>query len=235
MYVDQPGKLELTSNRYKFLVNTAHLVQCTNIVFARKFKAGDMKRFEAHYLKYSNAVAQLFEGIKIQPNHHFSLHIPQQMAAWGPLAGVSEFPGERLIGFLQKISTNNKITEMHKTMMTRGFQDDDDSGTRQRLRSIRLGSSRYDLLLKLVEKQDWWVLSGDVVPIQSIDCNGLVVGSMAPRDCVAVLSIQQKGWCRWGIHGNVNYYQRIPKGNGGRSNSAVSLFVVPIWNGSGSG
>lgn len=111
MYVDESAHLNMSSNRYKFLVNTAHLVACTNVIFARKFKEGDMKRFEMYYKKYSDSVGGLFEGVKIQPNHHFALHIPQQMAAWGPLAGVAEFPGERLIGFLQKINTNNKIGE----------------------------------------------------------------------------------------------------------------------------
>jgi hypothetical protein len=62
-----------------------------------------------HYKKYSDSVGGLFKGVKVQPNHHFSLHIPQQMNSWGPLSGVAEFPGERLIGFLQKINTNNKI------------------------------------------------------------------------------------------------------------------------------
>ncbi|KNZ59507.1 uncharacterized protein VP01_1716g3 [Puccinia sorghi] len=92
MYGDQPGKVEVNSNFYKFLVNTAHLVQCTNVVFVRKFKADNLKQLEMHYTKYSNSVSDLFEDVKIQPSHHFSLHIPQKLAAWGPLFGVSEFP-----------------------------------------------------------------------------------------------------------------------------------------------
>jgi hypothetical protein len=111
IYIADVGAIDVRSNRYKFLANTAQLVQCTNVVFARKFKQGDLTRFEMHYKKYSDSVGQLFEGIKVQPNHHFALHIPQQMSGWGPLAGVAEFPGERLIGFLQKINTNNKIGE----------------------------------------------------------------------------------------------------------------------------
>ncbi|KAH9809366.1 hypothetical protein DFH28DRAFT_905323 [Melampsora americana] len=41
------------------------------------------------------------------------------MAWWGPLIGVSEFPGERLCGFLQKINTNGKVEEMGQTIMWR--------------------------------------------------------------------------------------------------------------------
>ncbi|KNZ51946.1 hypothetical protein VP01_3753g2, partial [Puccinia sorghi] len=44
--------------------------------------------------------------IKILPNHYFALHIPDQLRWWGPLVGLSEFPGERLIGVLQNFKTN---------------------------------------------------------------------------------------------------------------------------------
>ncbi|POV94441.1 hypothetical protein PSHT_16221 [Puccinia striiformis] len=155
IYLDNVGKIDLKSNLYKFLVNTAHLVQCTNVVFARKFKPGDLKRFEMHYKKYSDTVGELFDNIKVQPNHHYSLHIPQQMTAWGPLAGVSEFAGERLIGFLQKIKTNNKIVP---------------KGSR--------------------------ALSGLAKPVRSINCNGVVVGSMSPRNCVV---FESGGKTRYGL------------------------------------
>ncbi|EGG02092.1 uncharacterized protein MELLADRAFT_91698 [Melampsora larici-populina 98AG31] len=41
------------------------------------------------------------------------------MVWWGPMLGVSEFPGERLCGFLQKIKTNGKVEEMAQTIMRR--------------------------------------------------------------------------------------------------------------------
>ncbi|KNZ51125.1 hypothetical protein VP01_4082g1 [Puccinia sorghi] len=89
MYVDEVGHINVSSNWYKFLENMAHLLAFMN--------------------KYSDLVGRLFEGVKIQPNHHFPLHIPQQMASWGPLSGVTEFPGKHLRGCFQKISTKNKI------------------------------------------------------------------------------------------------------------------------------
>ncbi|KNZ58775.1 uncharacterized protein VP01_1864g3 [Puccinia sorghi] len=69
------------------------------------------KQFEMNYNKYSSSVDNLYKGIKVQPNHHFSPHIPQRISDWVPLAGVTEFSGKCLIGFLQKITTNNKISE----------------------------------------------------------------------------------------------------------------------------
>ncbi|KNF05827.1 hypothetical protein PSTG_01224 [Puccinia striiformis f. sp. tritici PST-78] len=217
MYLDNVGKIDLKSNLYKFLVNTAHLVQCTNVVFARKFKPGDLKRFEMHHKKYSDTVGELFDNIKVQPNHHYSLHIPQQMTAWGPLAGVSDFAGERLIGFLQKIKTNNKIDEMHKSMMTRGCRlqrmmeksefhqltqplDDEQDLKPRQLKSIRLTESRYQLLFNLVARNNHDVgsraLSGLAKPVRSINCNGVVVGSMSPRNCVV---FESGGKTRYGL------------------------------------
>jgi hypothetical protein len=54
-------------------------------------------------------MSELFPEAKVQPNHHFSLHIPKQLRTWGPLISISEFAGERLIGSLQKILTNHQI------------------------------------------------------------------------------------------------------------------------------
>lgn len=111
MYVDNVASMNIESNRSQVLLNTSQLVHCTNIVFAQYFKPADVKRFEKHYQNYSDKVGTLFRSVKFQPNHHFALHILEQMQAWSPLRGVAEFGGERLIGFLQKLRTNNKIGE----------------------------------------------------------------------------------------------------------------------------
>ncbi|KNZ64689.1 hypothetical protein VP01_10048g1, partial [Puccinia sorghi] len=76
----------------------------------------------SNYKKYNESVATLFAGVKVQPNHHCALHIPDQIRAWGPWPRVAEFTGERLIGFLQKIKTNSLIDKMNGTMMRRGCQ-----------------------------------------------------------------------------------------------------------------
>ncbi|OAV92204.1 hypothetical protein PTTG_27698 [Puccinia triticina 1-1 BBBD Race 1] len=182
MYVDEVGTLDVRSNWYRVLENTAHLVACTNVVFAQRFKSGDIKRFEMHYKKYLDLVGGLFKGVKVQPNHHFSLHIPQQMASWGPLAGVAEFPGERLIGFLQKINTNNKIDEMHRSMITRGcrlqrmmadpdytqltkVEDKQNTEPVRQKKPIRLLSSRYELLYNMVLSYDTSVVDCETFPV----------------------------------------------------------------------
>lgn len=109
MYVESVNNLDLGSNRGLFLMNTAHLVHCTNILYAHKFKSKSATLWQSYYMKYSDTCMKLFPNVKIKPNHHYALHLPDQMIAWGPLIGVAEFGGERLIGDLQRIKTNDRI------------------------------------------------------------------------------------------------------------------------------
>ncbi|KNZ58376.1 hypothetical protein VP01_1940g2 [Puccinia sorghi] len=108
-------------NQAKFIMNTAYLMQCTHILFARKITGAQINCFERNYKMYNDLVASLFPKVKVQPNHHFPAH-PQSNHSWGPLLRVAEFYGEHLIGFLQNINTNILIDKMNGTMMQRGCQ-----------------------------------------------------------------------------------------------------------------
>lgn len=52
---------------------------------------------------------EIFQNVTIRPNHHYALHIPNQIRQWGPLHAVAEFAGEKLIGVLQKIQRNTRL------------------------------------------------------------------------------------------------------------------------------
>ncbi|KAA1123860.1 hypothetical protein PGTUg99_050062 [Puccinia graminis f. sp. tritici] len=122
LYITEIGNIDSQPKLSNFLFNTGNLVSCTRIICSRKINDLHIKRFESHYRKYSDTVGELFKGVKVQPNHHYALHYTTQLRRWGPVVCLSEFPGERLIGFLQKIKTNNLIDQMNATMMTRGCQ-----------------------------------------------------------------------------------------------------------------
>jgi hypothetical protein len=91
--------------------NVCALVHFTNIVSARTVKPEDCELFKHKYKTYTTTSARIFPNLKILPNHHYALHIPKQMRWLGPLMAVSEFPGERLIGLLQKCKTNTQHSE----------------------------------------------------------------------------------------------------------------------------
>ncbi|KNZ57822.1 hypothetical protein VP01_2063g5 [Puccinia sorghi] len=77
-------------------------------------------------------------------------------------------------------------------------QDLDETRRNPRRNIIQLTSSRYTLLFNLLAGHNKWVvhrntfpvprrhwlLSGLVTPVQSINCDGVVVGTMPPRNCV---------------------------------------------------
>ncbi|MBW0546457.1 hypothetical protein O181_086172 [Austropuccinia psidii MF-1] len=45
------------------------------------------------------------------------MHIPEQLSRWGPLNGISEYGGERLVGILQKLKTNTLNGCSEQTIM----------------------------------------------------------------------------------------------------------------------
>ncbi|KAG0151926.1 hypothetical protein CROQUDRAFT_693881 [Cronartium quercuum f. sp. fusiforme G11] len=111
IYVNDVEKLDPQSNRGRILKNIGYLVQCTNLVFSRRVSEWEANNFEVCYRKYHETSVQIFGKLGTKPNHHYALHIPDQMRRWGPLGQVAEFAGERMIGFIQKIQTNTKLGE----------------------------------------------------------------------------------------------------------------------------
>lgn len=99
------------STRHLIVRNIASLVQCTQIVLAKSVSEFGVDQFRKMYNVYGETSSKLFNDKRVLPNHHYALHIPEMMEYWGPLMGVSEFSGERVNGLLQKVKTNNLISE----------------------------------------------------------------------------------------------------------------------------
>ncbi|MBW0481708.1 hypothetical protein O181_021423 [Austropuccinia psidii MF-1] len=99
--------------RYQIVFeNTCSLIECTNIVSSKTYNKDQYIDFQRSYEIYTKTSTLLFRNLKVFPNHHYALHIPEQMRWWGPLIAVSEFPGERLIGKLQKLNKNSRSSEL---------------------------------------------------------------------------------------------------------------------------
>ncbi|MBW0526536.1 hypothetical protein O181_066251 [Austropuccinia psidii MF-1] len=112
MYIESKAQIHIGTTHGKFLQNTGDLIQCTRIICARTIRDGHAGRFYNAYNRYTKLSRELFNNPKIRPNHHYALHIPEQIKTWGPLMEVAEFTGERLIGILQKVGTNCKIGKL---------------------------------------------------------------------------------------------------------------------------
>ncbi|MBW0470530.1 hypothetical protein O181_010245 [Austropuccinia psidii MF-1] len=169
MFLEGTSEINPNSIRAKFLQNTCDLIQCTRIACGRVVREGHAARFSKAYERYINSSKELYNNPRIKPNHHFALHIPYQLKIWGTLMGVAEFAGERLIGLLQKIRTNNRINDIQGALMERVHQKqrllgkygmvnefmemEGDSKGEKRKKMINLADEIYDLMLMMVREK----------------------------------------------------------------------------------
>jgi hypothetical protein len=85
------------------------LTACTNIVVSFKTSNSEADQHTKHYTAYRQSIQQLFPEFQSKPNHHYAGHDAEILKYWGPLPGLSEFPGERMNGRLQKVKTNKHL------------------------------------------------------------------------------------------------------------------------------
>lgn len=85
------------------------LVVCTNIICAFKTSDADADLYTSRYREYRKTLKRLFPFWPVKPNAHYAEHNGELLKYWGPLAALSEFAGERLIGLLQDINTNQRL------------------------------------------------------------------------------------------------------------------------------
>ncbi|KAJ3755182.1 hypothetical protein EV360DRAFT_50186 [Lentinula raphanica] len=104
----------------KLLKNFCDLVAATNIIASYSTTPEEADSYRNHFVSYRRSMTELFPQYHSLPNHHYGMHNTEHLKFWGPLACLSEFPGERLNGEFGRISTNNHFNEMELTM-TRQF------------------------------------------------------------------------------------------------------------------
>jgi len=97
------------SLEHKMLDSFYHLVASTNIIASFKTSNAEAESYTQHYIAYRASIQELFTDFASLPNHHYAMHNELLLKYWGPLAGLSEFPGERINGMLQKIKTNRHL------------------------------------------------------------------------------------------------------------------------------
>jgi hypothetical protein len=106
--IDNPANCGTGENQ-QLLLNFSSLVICTNILSLKLTTDRNATKFKEAYLLYTQTSNLVFNTPKIVPNHHYALHVPEQMKWWGSLSNVLEFAGERVNGMLQKMKTNRII------------------------------------------------------------------------------------------------------------------------------
>ncbi|KAL1671098.1 hypothetical protein EV122DRAFT_227114, partial [Schizophyllum commune] len=96
---------------HSHLLNNLHdLVSALNIVCAFETSGEEADKYTTHFTQYRISKRTLFPNHPSRPNHHYAMHIGALLKYWGPLPALSEFPGERMNGTLQKIKTNHHLS-----------------------------------------------------------------------------------------------------------------------------
>lgn len=96
------------SKRSQFLDLTITLLSAVNIASSRVTSVANSTEYERLMYKYRRDLRTLFPDYKAKPNHHVAMHIGEYLRMYGPVHGWWTFPFERLIGMLQRITTNYK-------------------------------------------------------------------------------------------------------------------------------
>ncbi|KAJ8514537.1 hypothetical protein ONZ45_g7942 [Pleurotus djamor] len=113
--IHEPGD-QRASFRLRVLQLTSHLVSAVNIAMSRETSEEHATRYYDHMLAYLKQVHEVLPTYKFHPNHHQAVHIAEYIRFYGPVHGWWTFPFERVIGQLQRISTNYKPGEYERTI-----------------------------------------------------------------------------------------------------------------------
>lgn len=140
--------------------NFCDLVAATNIQASFTTSNAQADAYTAHYRRYRATLPTLFSNHHSKPNHHYAMHSGTSMLKyWGPLPALSEFPGERMNGMLQRIKTNNHQSELDLTMMRQMCR----RGRLTALLHDRTDNESLQQLLKILEGE------GEDSPTKSLD------------------------------------------------------------------
>ena len=88
---------------------TMLLLSAVAIACSRVTSKKHAKLYLNNMHSYLSGLKELFPEYSFHPNHHMALHLHDYLLLYGPVHSWWTFPFERLIGILQRISTNYKI------------------------------------------------------------------------------------------------------------------------------
>ena len=99
---------ERSKHRYELLHLSMLVLSAIDVATSRATSDNNADEFLRLMTAYSQRLQTLFPDYNIHPNHHMAFHIMEFLRMYGPVHGWWTFPFERIIGMLQRISTNYK-------------------------------------------------------------------------------------------------------------------------------
>ncbi|KIJ48985.1 hypothetical protein M422DRAFT_161984 [Sphaerobolus stellatus SS14] len=105
------------STHFSLLQNTMNLVASVLLAVSYETSPNHAAAYTGYMQSYLTGLKELFPELKFRNTHHIVLHIEELLNLLGPVHSWWMFPFERIIGPLEKISTNWIIGQMEVTMM----------------------------------------------------------------------------------------------------------------------
>ncbi|POW20399.1 hypothetical protein PSHT_03565 [Puccinia striiformis] len=213
-----------TGAQENMLLNFSSLVLCTNIVSLKSVCDADCNKLSEAYGLYTETSKLVFDSPKIVPNHHYALHLSDQLKWWGPLSNVSEFSGERINGILQQIKTNSIIGS--KTPVSNFGLAAARQGYQLQTKTKKTRPSPFNHILAMLQKlqyedatlrhytdvphpEDSHILSRYVIEEEALETStGIYVSKSKPNRLVAY---HKEGQTRYGW---VTHVYRLPEYEG---------------------
>ncbi len=109
------GNVNADIRLQKLVDHTLDLAMAIAWGLSRRTSPHHAECYTFYMKRYIEGIMELFPDYSLKPNHHYTLHIPDILLAFGPLHGTWAFSLERLIGRLQKLNLNSKIGASHWT------------------------------------------------------------------------------------------------------------------------
>ncbi|EFP94098.2 uncharacterized protein PGTG_20061 [Puccinia graminis f. sp. tritici CRL 75-36-700-3] len=104
-------------HREVLLASTIDLISMTNFLTSRTISTSDLDWYSQTMINYRTTLSNGWKGQPTcKPNLHMSQHYPEHIRRFGPPASTSSWAHERLNGILGKISTNNQLVNLNKTI-----------------------------------------------------------------------------------------------------------------------
>ncbi|KAF9037198.1 hypothetical protein BJ165DRAFT_1303405, partial [Panaeolus papilionaceus] len=95
-----------TLARQELLKLTLHLISAVQVAASHTTSAAHASTYHQHMLAYLQGLKRIFPDYSFRPNHHAALHLSDYIRFYSPVHAWWTFPFERIIGMLQRISTN---------------------------------------------------------------------------------------------------------------------------------
>ncbi|KAJ3762559.1 hypothetical protein EV360DRAFT_79172 [Lentinula raphanica] len=106
------------ARHFQILQNFLDLVHAIRLLNLRETSADSRDEYRSLIMKYLHQVLVLFPDVALKPNHHYAVHIVEDLESMGPVQARNTPIFERTNHLLQEVNSNNHSGEVEATMQS---------------------------------------------------------------------------------------------------------------------